>query len=94
MYPTAVIILVKTRCSIMDVCESSPSIARNLASPVASEACPATLGHLSFAAGPVHSMTDNEAEAQCSSTLWSQGGREHGLEKVILEKDSQVAASE
>jgi len=94
MYPTVVIILVKTQRSITDVCESRPSNARIPAGPVASEARPATLGHLSFAAGPVHSVTDNEGEAQYSGALWVHGGWEHGLEEVILEKESQVGTSE
>jgi len=78
MYPTVVIILVETQRSITDVCESSPSNASKLAGPPASEARPATLGHLSFAAGSVHSMMDNEVESQYSCALWSQGGQEHG----------------
>jgi len=49
------------------------------------------LGHLSFAVGPVHSTTDNEAESPGSRTLRSNVGQEHGLEEVILEaKESQV----
>jgi len=95
MYPTVVMILVKTQRSITDVCESRPSNARIPAGPVASEARPATLGHLSFAAGSVHSMTDNEAESQYSCALGSKGGQEHGLEEVnvVLEKESQVGTS-
>ena len=48
------------------------------------EAQPATLGHPSFAVGPLHSVsTDDEAESQCSPGLWSQGmGIWHG--EVIL----------
>jgi len=85
MYPTVVIILVETQRSMADVCEISPSNAGRLAAPVASEVRPASLGHLPFAVGPVHSTTDNEAESQRSRALESQGGQEHGLEEVILE---------
>ena len=70
---------------MVDVCEISPSNASKLRGPVASEARPATFGHLSFAAGPVHSTTDDEAESQCSRALQSQGGQEYGIEEVILE---------
>ena len=83
MYPTVVMVLVETQRSMADICEISPSNASRLAGPVASEARPATLGHLSFAVGPVHSATDNEAESQRSRALQSQGGQEHG--EVILE---------
>ena len=81
MYPTVVIVLVETQRSIMDVCEISPSITSKLARPMASEAYPATLGRLSFAVGPVHSTTDDEAESQRSRALQSQGGREHNLDE-------------
>jgi len=94
MYPTVVTVLVETQRSMTDVCEISPSNAGRLAAPAGSEARPATFGHLSFAAGPVHSTTDNEAESQRSRVLQSQGGQEHGLEEVILEvKESQVGSS-
>ena len=61
MYPTVVMVLVDTQRSMMDVCEISPSNASKLAGTVASEARLATLGHLSFAVGPIHTMMDNEA---------------------------------
>ena len=63
MYPTVVIVLVETQRSILrsmpDIYEISLSNATKLA---ASEARPATPGHLSFAVGSVHSTTDNETE--------------------------------
>ena len=90
MYPTVVIILVKTQRSMTDVCEISPSNAGRLAGPVGSEARPATSGHLSFAAGPVYSTTYTEAESQLSRTLQSQGGQEYNLE-VILEVNESHA---
>jgi len=95
MYPTVVIVLVETQRSITDVWEIRPSNLSKLAGPVASEARSATLGHLSFAGGPVYRTTDNEAETQPSRTLQSQGGQEHGLEGVILEvkEISQVGTS-
>ena len=88
MYPTVVIVLVETQRSMTDVCEISPSNASKFAGPVASEARSATLGHISFAVGPVHSATDDEAEPQ---RLQSQGGQERGLEEIILEaKESRI----
>jgi len=78
----------------MDVCEISLSNASNGAGPVASEVRPEALGQLSFAVGPVHSTTDNEAESQRSPALRSNVGQEHGLEEVILEaKENQVGTS-
>jgi hypothetical protein len=44
-----------------------------------------TLGHLSFAVGPICTATDNRAESQRSRALQSQNGQEHALEKVVLE---------
>ena len=85
-----VIILVETQRSMTDICEINQSNASNLAGPVSSEARPATLGHLSFAAGPV---TDNEAESQRSRALQSQGGQEYSLEEVILEVQESHAGS-
>jgi len=76
MYPTVVIILVETQRSMADVYDISPSNASKLGGPVASEARPATLGHFSFAVGPIHSMTDNEAECtriaeqSWAGTIW------------------------
>jgi len=95
MYPTVVIVLVEAQRSMTDICEISSSNAGRLAAPVASEARPVAPGHLSFAAGPVHSTTDNEAESQQSHALQSQGAQEHGLEEgAILEiKESQVGTS-
>ena len=91
MYPTAIIVLLETQRSMVDICEIGTPIATNLA---VSEARPATVGHLSFAVEPVHSTADNEAESQLSHTLRSQGEEGHGLEEVILEvKESQVGAS-
>jgi len=90
MYPTVVIILVETQLSKTDVFEIRSSNASGLAGPVASGARSATLGHLSFAVGPVHSTTDNEAGSQCSR----HGGQDYGLEDVILElKDRHVGTS-
>jgi len=94
MYPTVVILLVETQRSITEICEIGPLNASTLAGPVASEPRPATLGQLSFAVWPVHSMTDKEAESQRSRTLQSQGGQEYGLVEIILdENDSQVNTS-
>ena len=84
MYPTVVIVLIDAQHSITDICEISSSNASKLVGPVASEVQPATLGHLSFAAGPVHSTTDNEAKSQRSCALRSRDGQEHGLEEAIL----------
>ena len=80
-----VILLVETQRSMTDICDISPSNASKLAGPVASEDCPATLGHLSFAVGPVYSTTDNEAESQRSRALRSQDRQDYDLEGVILE---------
>jgi len=94
MYLTVVIVLVKTQCSMMDICEISPLNTSRLVAPVASEACPATLGHLSFAVRPVHSTMDNEAESQLSHALQNQDGQEHSLEELIFEvTESQVGTS-
>ena len=96
MYPTVVVVLVETQRSMVDVCESDTSNARKLAGPMPHEPRPAALGHPSFALGPVHSTTDNEAESQRShtGTLQSQGGQDHGLDEVILEvKERQVGTS-
>ena len=60
-YSIVVILLVETQRSMADVCDFSPSNASKLAGTVASEARLATLGHLSFAVGPIHTMMDNEA---------------------------------
>ena len=63
MYPTVVILLIETQRSMTDICEISPSNASKYAGPGASEARPATPGHLSFAVGPIYSTTDNKAES-------------------------------
>ena len=70
MYPTIVIVLVETQRSMMDLCEISPSNA-------------STLGHHSFAAGPIDSAMDNKGKSLPSYTLQSQDVQERGLE--ILE---------
>jgi len=93
MYPTVVIVLVETQRSMTDICEITPSTASRLAGPVASEARPATLGHLSVAVGPVYGTTDNETESQRSRVLRSQGGHEHGLEVILEVEKSPVATS-
>ena len=62
MYPTVVIVLVETQLPAVDACEINPSNASKLAGPVASEARRAILS-LSFAVGPGHTTTDNEAES-------------------------------
>ena len=66
MYPTLVIVLIETQRSITDVCEIGPLNASKPDGPVASEARSTTLGHLSFAVGPIHSTADNRAESQRS----------------------------
>ena len=93
MYPTVVIILVQSQRSVTDICEISPSTASRLAGPVTSAAHPATLGHLSFAVGTVHSSTDSEAEPQRSRALQSQGGLEYDLEEVLLEEHKTHAGT-
>jgi hypothetical protein len=94
MYPTVVILMVETQRSMMDVCQISLQNASNIAGPVTSDARPATLGHLSFAAGPLHTTTENEAEYLPSRTLWSQGREEHGFEEAIVEvNESRVGTS-
>ena len=85
MYPTVVVVLVETRRSMTDVYDISPSNASNFAAPVSSEARAATLGHLSFAVGPMDSMMDNDSDSQRSRKSESQDRQEYGLEKVILE---------
>jgi len=94
MYPTVVILLVESQRLMADVCEISLSNTSKVVGPVLSEARPATLGHLSFAVGPVHIKTDNEAKSQRSRALQSEGGQEYGLEEVILEvKESHIGTS-
>jgi len=93
MFLTVMIVLVETQRSIPDVCEFSPSNASRLARPMETEARPATLEHLSFAVGPVHSMTDNEAESQRSRAVQGQGGQEHDLEVILEVEESKVGTS-
>ena len=66
MYPTIMVVLVETRRSMVDICEIVPSNATKIAAAAASddEAHPATLGHLSFAVGPINSAMNNEAEKE------------------------------
>ena len=77
MYPTVVIVLVEIQRPMMDVFEISPSNTTKPAGPTASEAHPATLGHISFAVRSVTTMMDDEAESQGLYTLQSKGGEEH-----------------
>ena len=93
MYPTVVIVLVEKQRSMTDICEVSSSNASNNARPVASEARPATLGHLSFAVGSTYSTTDSESESQRPRVSQSQDGPEYRLEKVTLEIRSQIGTS-
>ena len=94
MYPTVVILLVETHRSMMDVYGISLSNAPELASPVASEARPATSGRFSLVVWPIHSTTDNEAGFQRSCALQSQGGQERGPEEVLLKaKENQVGTT-
>ena len=88
IYPTLVIVLVETQRSMSDICEISPSNASKIPGLMASDTRAATLGHLSFAAGTVHSTTDNELESQRS---WIPDGQleEHGF-KVVLELKERV----
>ena len=93
MYPTVVLVLVKTQRSMTDIYPSNATKLTGLVVQV-TETRPATLGRLSLAGGAVHSMTDGEAESQDSRALPSQGGQEHGLEEVICEvKESQLGSS-
>ena len=82
MYPTVVMFFVESQRSMTDICETSPSNASPFAGPQAFEACPATLGHLSFAVGPMHTTIDDESESQRSCALQSPDGQEHNPEKV------------
>ena len=74
MYPTVIVVLVESKRSMADIFEISPSNTIKFAGPVAHEARPATLGHLSFAVGPVHSTADNRAESQRPRALQSEDG--------------------
>ena len=94
MYPSAVIVLVETQRSMVNVCEIGTSNASKLAGPMPSEPRPAALGRPSFALGPVHGTTDDEAESQRSRALQSQGGQEHSMGEVIHEvKEHQVSTT-
>ena len=75
MYPTVMIVLTESQRSMAGICEISPSNASRLTDPVASEDRPTNLGHLSFAVGPVYSLTDNKAEPQRFRVLLGPGGR-------------------
>ena len=77
--------LVETQRSMTDIYEASLWDARRLAGLVASdhEAHAATLGHPSFAAGPVNGAMDHEADFSPSRVLQSRDIQECGLEKVI-----------
>ena len=93
MYPTLVVVLIETQRSMTDICEISRLNGSKPAGPVASEACPqaATLGHLSFAVGLVHSVTtDKKAEFQCSRSLRSQAEPEYGIGVILDVKESQL----
>ena len=91
MYPTLVMVLVETRCSMTDMWEISPSNVSQIAGPVASEDCPAILGHLFFTASQIHSTMDSEVESQPLWALRAQDGQEHESENVIVEvKESQL----
>jgi len=69
MYPTVVIVLVESQRSMADICDISPSIASKVAGSPGSQDRAATLGHLSFAVGQVHSMMNNKLESQHSRAL-------------------------
>ena len=90
MYPTVVVLLVESQRSMTDVCEISPSNASQFAGRLGSEARHATLGHLSFAVGPVESLMDSEPESQRFLLSQSRGGqgRDQEDQEDILE--SQV----
>ena len=92
MYPTVLMILVETqRLMTADICESLGN-ANKPAGPQASEARPATSGHLYFADGPIRATMHNESESQHLRTWQSQHGQEHNLEKDILEvKESRAS---
>ena len=91
MYPTVLIVLIETQRSMTDVCGISPSNASKLSGPVASGARPATLGHLSFAVGPVHRAMDNEAETPRPRAEQRWTGSD--LDAVILEVKEKVDSS-
>ena len=94
MYPTVVILLIETQRSMTDICEISLSNGSKTADLVAAEAHPATLGYLSFAVGPAHSVTrDDKVESQCSPGLWSQGRQEYSTEVNLDVKESQVGTT-
>jgi len=94
MYPTVVVVLVESQRSMTDICEISPSNASKFAGPQASDVRPATLGHLSFAGGPIYTTMDMESEYQRSRVLQSQGGQESDPQNVVLEvKESRACTS-
>ena len=94
MYPTAVMVLVQTQRSMVDICEISPSNTSKFTGPVASEARPETLERPPMWFNrPVHNpMMDNEAESQCSSALQRHSGPEHGLDEDILEVNAGLVS--
>ena len=73
MYPTIVIVLVETQCSMMDIHEISLLNASGLADLMAPDhgARVATLGRPSFAVGPI-TGTDNEAGSPPSRVVAKQ----------------------
>ena len=91
MYPTTVVVLVESQRSMTDVCGISPSNATRVVARVASEheARAATLGHLSFAAGPNPSLTDGESIATLPLQSRYSNGHEHDVD--IAEKTSDPA---
>ena len=100
MYPTIVVVLVETQRSMVDICEIGPSSPSKFAAAAASdcEVHAATLGHLSFAVGPIDSAMDNEAESLPSCVLRGRDVQERGLENDIhvLEvnlKESRVSTN-
>ena len=98
MYPTIVVVLVETQRSMVDICEIGPSSPSKIAGAGASdcEARAGTLGHLSFAVGPIDSAMDKEAESPPSRALQREDGQGRGLENDILEvnlKESRVSTS-
>ena len=83
MYPTIVIVLVETQCSMTDICVGLSNASR-LAGPVPSEFHAATLGHPPIPVGAVNSAVYNEADPPPSRLLQSRDVQERGLEKVVL----------
>ena len=84
MYPTMVIVLVKTQRSMVDLCAIGPSNAYKPADLVVAQAkaCAATLSMV----GSIHSAMDNELESQRCRAVQNPERREYGVEKAILER--------